>query len=224
MDMILRTVPILGAVVALVVLGLVETIWELMTAVERLDFTVEYQRRFTAFAQAWAAGAVPVAEYQWLAEKQPAMSIELGAAGYIFYQAPFRSFAVDNYPLLANVVAGLATGTAHSQELRAVSHMLVTHGGVLRDQVHRLQSTVKNPLALFQRGFQFVIGLPVLLLSWAGLLPAAAAQRTLASWPFRLVRFVLAVAGALGAVEGLIAGWPALLHQADQVLAWLRAL
>lgn len=225
MDLVLRVLPIIGAAVSFVVLGWAAVRYELHTTINQLKLTVDYHNRFMSFADAYAKGQGVPADYIWLAENQPAMSAELGGGGQLaLYQAPFGRFAAANYSLLANTVARFATQTAGPDEVRMTGHLLITHGGVLRHRIKQLESTASNPLALVLQGVQFIIQLPLLLLVWSGLMRPSSFRSALESGSFRLLRFVVALAGVVAAVMTIVRGGAAFVDQLQRLMAWLGRL
>ena len=217
-----RAVPILGGVVALMVVGLLDAIVQLRNLSARMRFAVEFQNRWVRYFEALAPGQPAGADYTWLAGHQTRMTAELGPADRIDYRAPFGQYIVSNYPALTNTLAASRSGRgADPDMITFVDHMLISWGGTLHDGHERLARELRNPVYLVGRGLRFLVSLPLLLLSWSGLLPSRSFERARGSLLFRLIQFVIAVVVAVAAVMTVVLGWSAFVAQLRAWFPWL---
>jgi len=215
-----RLLPILIALGALLVLGLIDELATLAALTRRRRFTVGYQQRWSAFARDYIAGGGGKPEdYIWLTRNQPKMSGELGAEGFTVYRAPYGAFTSNHYAILPNTLSNAPRGRAHPDEFQMVDHILITHEGALQTASENTRNELKNPIALLRRGLQFVLSLPLLLLSWSGLLSDATVQRARQSLIFRFFQAVASLAVLFSAIVTAVAGWSAFV---SQVQDWMR--
>jgi len=217
-----RLAPIVAGLLGLMVVGLIDAIAEVRNLSRRLQFTVEFQRRWGTYFGALQRGQPAEADYIWLAQHQTGMTAELGPADRIDYRPPFAGSMIPNYPALTNTLAAARGGRgAHQDMVAFVDHLLISCGGVLQDGLETVIRRMKNPVYLVGRGLRFVLSLPLLLLSWSGLLPAASVKGARDSWIFRLVQFLVAVVVALAAVMTVVIGWSAFVAQVRVWFPWI---
>jgi len=214
-----RLLPILIAIVVLLVLGAIDEIVTLAALNRRRRFTIEYQQRWDGFARDYIADRASSDDYVWLSRNQPKMSGELGPEGFIIYRAPYAQFASAHYPILPNTLSRASTSQAHPNDFPMVNHILITHEGALTTASENTRRELKNPFALLRRGLQFVLSLPLLLLSWSGLVSGATVERARRSVIFRFLQAVASVAALLSALVIVVTGWSAFVAQLQY---WIR--
>jgi hypothetical protein len=222
MQYVARVAPIVGGLLALLLLGLADMIAQLRGLAARRDFSVEFQNHWAAYFRALVQGQPAAADYAWLTGHQARMTAELGSADRIDYRAPFSQYVIQNYPALTNTLAAARTGRgAHPDMVAFVDHLLISQAGVLRDGHQSLLPKLKNPVYLIGRGLRFVLSLPLFLLSWSGLLPAARLEGARNSWLFRFVQFIVAAVVAVAAVITVVLGWSAFVVQLKAWFQWV---
>ena len=205
--------PVVIAIVVLLVLGLIDELTTVAALSRRSRSTVEYQQRWSAFARDLGLGEGNDEDYVWLTRNQPRMSGELGSEGFIVYRAPYGVFTSSHYPILPNTLSLASRNRAHPDDFRMVDHILITHEGALATAIENARHELRNPVALLRRGLQFVLSLPLLLLSWSGLLSDAVVQRARQSVIFRMVQFLASIAVVLATVVTAISGWSGFVAQ-----------
>jgi len=212
-----RLLPVIGALTVLGILGLIDAVIELRTLASRIAFTTEYERRWMTFFPGQAQQ-----DYVWLAEHQTRMTTELGPAERVTYRAPLGLYIFDDYPILTNTLANARGGRGvHPDDVNFVDHLLISWNGVLKEHHASVRSKLKNPIYLIGRGVRFLLSLPLLLLSWSGLVPPRIVDSARASLPFRFVQFIVSLILLLAGIVTLITGWSAFVTQIRAWWPWL---
>ncbi len=209
-----RIAPVAVGLIALMLLGLIDLRSELGRLSKRLQFTVDFQRRWVAYFQALQLGQQAAADYTWLAMRQPRMTSELGSADRIDYHPPGSNYVVSNYPALTNTLVAARSGQgAHPDMVALVDQLLISLGGMLQDRHESLVPKLTQPVYLVGRGLRLVVSFPLLLLWWSGLLPTGGLEGARRSWLFRLIQFLAATILLAAGVVTVVIGWSAFVAQ-----------
>jgi hypothetical protein len=206
---------IISAVVAALLLGVVQLLRELARMQDRLVFGKEYRNRFIDYANSQGADRQT---YQWLTLKAQQMQGDMGDAGvYAGFRPPFEQVVYKNYPIILNMLPrirqmmdsnefGLWRGQIH-EYVHAVDEALLRYLGPLEDSYATGKRELANPLRWFQVGVSQVLSLPLYLLALFGLMGARTIEAIQRAALFRLLTGLAALIGLAAAVAGLIVDW-----------------
>ena len=153
--------------------------------------------------------------YAWLVQRLPRMQTHLGILGIAAsYRPPFANYAFSNYQIVVNTLPELRRSLQSPFSNRValdyvaiIQECVLRHLGSLDDQQERTAQDLRNPMIWFREGIQFLLIVPALMLSWMGLITSANAVRLRASATFRLLSALVAIAGFVGAVIGIVTDW-----------------
>lgn len=221
MQYVARAAPIVGGLLAVLLIGLIDLVAELRSLGARHAFAVVFQNRWAGYFGAIAQGQPTAMDYAWLAAHQGRMTRELGGADRIDYVAPYNRYAIPNYPALTNTLAASHAQGAEPTMVALVDHLVISQVGALQERHASLLPKLWNPAYLVGRGLRFVVSLPLLVLAWVGLLPAPGLERARRSWFFRLYQFVIEAVVAVAAVMTVVLGWSAFATQLKAWFPWL---
>src|SRR2546426_10905105 len=99
--------PALLVLLGLLVVGVIDTIVELVRTFSRWRFTEIYGARFDEFVTKWDRRQYEGVADQWLNRKLTAMVTELQKGQPVLYQVPGR-FSIANYSLLTDTVTKIS--------------------------------------------------------------------------------------------------------------------
>jgi hypothetical protein len=201
-------IPVLLILLGLAVVGAVDVVIDLWNLTRGYELTIDFERRFGSCAQHGKPE-----DYLWLTQYETAMATELRGADRVQFIAPMVGNSIQNLPLLSDTMVKLRTGQADPDSLQTMNHILLRHAGGLKESHRRLLFQLINPFRLVIRGLQIVLGLPILILVWSGVLGPSTARRAQTSAGYRFVQAVVTLSLFVADVVSSVIGWPAFMHQ-----------
>jgi hypothetical protein len=195
---------------ALVLIGFVSTIWDLIVGIQDLLFTHDYRDRYrqllNGMSQKKRGVGFDPELYEWLMERVDRMQVELGIIGIMeHYRPPFENFAYKQYPILVNTLPQIrGRGGAHPNDLSMCDDLMTRHIGRARQKIRSELLRLINPLALLAEGTKFVVTLPLLLAYYSGLLKYGTYARASGS---RFTGFIIFVLTAGASIVTIVVGW-----------------
>lgn len=202
--------------VAILVLGLCLLLRRLRRATGAYKFTQSFRDQFRTYCNSQGSDH---AAYDWLIRHSNRMQKEMGPYGiYGSYKPPFANYAYSNYPIILNMLPELRThieqdfgGSLYSETIngfmRAIDEALLRYIGVLEQRRSSRRSDLLNPFLWLREGIGFILTLPLLLLSWFGILGSSMLRRIQASFPFRVLSALGGLLGLAASAMTLVLGW-----------------
>ncbi|MBI3809356.1 MAG: hypothetical protein HY284_02715 [Nitrospirae bacterium] len=199
----------------LLVVGFVRVVRRVRGIRGKKEFASEFLGRFREY---FSSGGKDYEAYSWLVHRSPKMQTDLGSVGIMaLYRPPFAQYGYRNYPIILNMLPELRREFAddfltHHSSLpneygAAIQETLVRYLGVLDDEAVQQQLELRNPLVWLREGVRFMLLLPVLTLSWVGLISAQAVGRVSTNLLFKIVAGIVTLIGVVSGIMGIILGW-----------------
>lgn len=222
-ERILIAIILAGIIIA----GFINKLIELFRLNKRRDFTVQYHNNFVEFSDNIIKnGMVDQKRYQQLMLDTNAITDELGIDGVVSeYFDPMKRMKGRNLqlflnymdevrtfmPLFGNVIAS----ERYSQYAGLCQDALLRHGGKLDNDIKSIKKALWNPISCFSEGFKWLLGLPVDILMWLGIINPAKERQVKASSVFKIISGFVTIVGFFGSIVSIVVGW-------DQFIAWIK--
>lgn len=155
--------------------------------------------------------------YIWMVHRSDKMQTQLGSGGiFAAYRPPFANYQYKHYPVVLNMLPDLRNALAErfgggsdlaNQYGATLGDTLVRHVGVLDDRGADMAKLLRNPIIWFREGVRILIGLPVSLLGWLGILSVWSVSRIIGGQVFGLLSGLVGLIGFISAIMGIILGW-----------------
>jgi hypothetical protein len=206
----------LVALLGLVVVGFARLRHRRSELVEDVKFGAEFMEHLQVF---FRSRGKDNAAYAWLTQNSLRMQRELGAFGWLTaYRRPFDSIVHNHaavittllpelYGELNNVGYSGPNEIAVAQMQQTLQEVIIRHGGLLQERDQAIVRDLRNPVIWFREGVRAVVYLPVSLLTWLGLAPAASADRVSGSFLGRFLTGVIGVVTLVAALVTIAVGW-----------------
>lgn len=145
----------------------------------------------------------------------------LGKGGYV---APFGRYKIERYEYIVNTIQKVVDGDVHSMELSTVDGILLRVIGHFEEIDNQFKKELCNPIKWFKHGVRAVLSIPVVLLSWFGIIDENQASSIQGNRVFKVVSGIFSFVGFVSAVVGLITGWNQFISIIAHLLPWATNL
>jgi hypothetical protein len=214
---------ILLALTVICSIGLIQIIKQLLTSTSEL---LAVRRFYKAFHQYYESDGTDEKTYTWLMERSQPIQWTLGEGGILsIYKPPFATGVLQNIPVIINFIPELRQafngGYSHAYNhdiAIIVDDTLLRFMGVLKFRRNHAIGLLLNPLQWLIKGIQAILGFPILLLQWTGVISTHSAGRLQEHMLFKLVTLLLTVIGVVGSIIGIIVDWERFTQLTNQIL------
>jgi hypothetical protein len=211
--MIIR-LTVLLIIVVLFIIGYVKIKNEQKAILTKIDFLIEFNNQFTNLVNSCyeVAGFLHTAGinqklYRWLSMNSNKAQRAIGAFGIGDVRGPFNSYQARNYQFIVNVLPKFQGGLPHIQEAAFVESGLLSSIGYYQEKYDTLKLEQTNPLKWFQYGVQFLLGLPIAILVWFGILSYNKLDFLEHSSIFKFTSGVIALISFFSSIVTIVTGW-----------------
>jgi len=199
------------ALVGVLVIGFVHLYKIAKTIKEQVDFLNEYRSKFVLMANKFVeSGYLRTLDhdlYNWLTRNVTTAQTVVGRFGVVDYVARFQAYKVTNYQYLVNTLAKFRERHLDQSEVTNFDDVRVRSLGFYENLFNDADKNLKNPFKWLQFGVRFLVGLPVRLLSWFGIIPEGWVSAFTSNSVFKVVSGLIALIGFTSSIVGLITGW-----------------
>ncbi|WP_421938295.1 hypothetical protein [Pedobacter sp.] len=209
----MTTFNITIAISAIALTGLITLILRHRRNVEGLNFTQSFRENYMQFVSAYHSNTFDSEKYSWLTMNVNRMQNELGVLGIMDYVAPLQRYRVPRYQLVINTLPKFRTGTIEPFDINAVDDCLLRQIGYVDERLRLSLKEMINPVIWFRSGVRAIIGLPLSVLEWIGLLQPNAVSTITHSFLYKLVTAVIALISLVSGVVTIIIGYEQTLSQ-----------
>lgn len=155
--------------------------------------------------------------YNWLIRRSTKMQKQMGGFGILAsYARAHSSRQYLNYQVILNMLPAL--NRSYAEPLSAISgtslnyaknlhECMVRYLGVLEDRQEMLFAELKNPIICFRNGVSLVVGIPVRVVGWLGLISSEVVRSILSARAFKFISGVVALIGLVSSIIGIATGW-----------------
>lgn len=197
--------------VGVLIIGFVHHYKIAKTIKEQVDFLNEYRSKFVKmgnkFIESGYQRTLDHNLYHWFTRNVTTAQTVVGRFGVAGYMAPFQAYKPTNYQYLVNTLPKFRERHSNQSELTNFEDVLVRALGFYEDLYSDANKNLKNPFKWLQFGVRFLIGLPVRLLSWFGIIPEKWVSIFTSNWAFKTISGLIALIGFISSIIGLITGW-----------------
>ena len=186
---------------------------------ERKNFTIEFNNLFVDFINDYfTSGRINQQKYAACMHDIDAIQEEVGYEGIIAdFVDPLRSVKCHNYQLFVNIMPEIRLSESMSNTgimMERVSHLaglcedaLHRHIGNLDRRIENDTKILRNPFSCFGEGIRLLIGLPIDILYWCGLIGLNNSRKARGSWVFKVLGWLVTFIGLIGSVITILLGW-----------------
>ena len=178
----------------------------------QIKFSSEFLGRFKKFVESFGRAQD---EYVWLTKNAATIQNRLGSFGtFAHYSEPFRA-NYKNFAIIVNFLpqlnhAFLEGEFDEDERFKAVSvqDCLLRHIGFLETIFEEERDELRNPFICLREGMQRVLGLPISMLQFSGLISETTFNRLINNLIVKILAAVLAILSVLANVFQVVLGWP----------------
>lgn len=213
-----RIIPIF-VMLAVIIIGFIARLMNAASLSERRDFTKTFQNTFIELVNSFfKTGRMPNDLYSKCMHDVDAIQAELGYDGVIAsYVDHLHGIKGQNYQLFVNIIPEIreAEGMVDnsimmervSQLIGTCNDALLRHVGNLDRELNKERKGIFNPFICFREGIRFIIGLPVLILYWSGIISSRTIGAARVSVIFKLISSVITIIGFISSIITILLGW-----------------
>ncbi len=204
--MMIRIYIILG-LIAILIIGYLVLRQELKAIRKDLGFISEFHSNFVAFANEYYDRRFNSNLYQWLtlnSAKSQKMCSRLFSGTLV---APFRAYVSRKHEFITNTIPKMRNGRVDEVEINTTEDILLKTVGVYQGREDNALKTAKNPFKWLQYGIRFIIGFPIQLLKWFGIISNSTFYRFTTSKLTKFVSGFVALITFIGTLITIFAGW-----------------
>ena len=213
-----RIIPIL-ITLAVIVIGFIARVVNAGDISARREFTIQFQNTFIELANSFfRTGRMPDDLYSKCIHDVDAIQAELGYDGIIAdYVDRLHGIKGQNYQLFVNIIPEIREAEGmrdNSIIMERVSQLVGTcndalqrHVGNLDRELDAEKKGIFNQFICFREGVRFIIGLPVLILYWSGIVSTRTISAARVSTIFKLVSSVITIVGLISSIITILLGW-----------------
>ena len=213
-----RIIPIL-VTLAVIIIGFIVRVINARDISARREFTIRFQNTFVELANSFfKTGRMSDELYSKCIHDVDAIQAELGYDGIIAgYVDRLHGIKGQNYQLFVNIIpeireAESVSGNSimmerASQLIGTCNDALQRHVGNLDRELEAERKGLFNPFICFREGVRFIIGLPVLILYWSGIVSTRVISTTRISSVFKFISSVITLIGLISSIITILLGW-----------------
>ena len=213
-----RIIPIL-VTLAVIIIGFIVRVINARDISARREFTIRFQNTFIELANSFfKTGRMSDELYSKCIHDVDAIQAELGYDGIIAgYVDRLHGIKGQNYQLFVNIIpeireAESVSGNSimmerASQLIGTCNDALQRHVGNLDRELEAERKGLFNPFICFREGVRFIIGLPVLILYWSGIVSTRVISTTRISSVFKFISSVITLIGLISSIITILLGW-----------------
>lgn len=219
------TLLLITVFICILALGLSTIIKRLLKYQTMLAFALSYRDYFVMLVNSWwqnydrfeRRGQIHQEAYVWLTKNVDQMQSDLGYHGKMTYVGPFQSYKITNYQILINTLPKFRNGQVEEFDINATDDALLRHIGVVEDLLVVVRKKLRNPIIWFREGFKTVLGLPVYILNWFGIISDYTTRKVITNQIFKLL-------AGIGALVTFISGLITIIQGKEQALLLMNTI
>ena len=213
-----RLIPILITLVVIIIGHIVKR-KKIKKLNEKKSLTIVFDNLFVDFINDYfRTGRINQEKYAACMHDIDAIQEEVGYEGIVAdFVDPLRSVKGHNYQLFVNIMPEIRSSESMSSNsimMERVSQLV----GLCEDALHRhvgnldrkIESATKvlwNPFSCFGEGIRMMIGIPIDILYWCGLIGITNSQRARGSWIFKVLSWLFTIIGLISSLITILLGW-----------------
>ena len=213
-----RIIPIL-VTLAVIIIGFIARVINAGNISKRREFTISFHNSFIELANDFfKTGRMSNDLYSKCIHDVDAIQAELGYDGIIAgYVDRLHGIKGQNYQLFVNIIPEIREAESMSgnsimmervfQLIGTCNDALQRHVGNLDRELEAERKGFFNPFICFREGVRFIIGLPVLILYWSGIVSTRVISTTRISSVFKFISSVITLIGLISSIITILLGW-----------------
>lgn len=209
-----RLIPIL-LTVGIILLGFVLKLHRINSYVKRRELTIIFRSIFIEMSNIFfKSGRIPTDLYTKCIHDVDAIQLELGNEGIIAdFVDRLHGIQGKNYQLFVNIIPELRTAEHmynNSVMMERLSQLvcicddaLQRHIGNLDRALENDRTWIFNPFTCFGEGVRFIIGLPIDILLWCGII----SLNKRGGWLFKAIGTIITFISLISSIITIVLGW-----------------
>lgn len=187
--------------------------------IKRIEFTISFHDAFVEMINAFLKkNKNQYDAYLKCIHDVDAIQEELGNDGIVLdYIDHLSGIKCRNYQLFVNLIPEIRAAERMRgnciimervlQLIGTCEDALQRHLGNLDRLLENEQKGRFNPFICFGEGIRYVIGLPIDILHWCGLLDSNKIERARGSWAFKIIGMIVTFVGLISSIITIVLGW-----------------
>lgn len=213
-----RLIPIL-LTVGIILVGFFYRLHRITSYVENREFTITFRNNFIEMVNGFfKSGRLPADLYAKCIHDVDAIQLELGNDGIIAdFVDRLHGIRGKNYQLFVNIIPELRAAEGMRDNIVMMERILQLvgtcddalqrHVGNIDRLLDNNRKWLFNPFTCFGEGIRFIIGLPVDVLSWCGIISSDKLGRARGSWLFKTIGMIITLVGLISSIITIVLGW-----------------
>ncbi len=186
---------------------------------ERVKFTADYHKTFIELVNVlFSTRQIDSVLYGKCIHDVDRIQTELGDEGLLAeILDPLRGIHSRNYPLLLNTLPQLRSMVSMldnsimverlNEQIRLCDDALRRHIGILENAIESELTGWLNPFSCFEKGINYIVGLPLEVLYWCGILSLHNNRTIHGNIIFKGISKIVTLLGLIGSVITIGLGW-----------------
>lgn len=204
---------VVGLVICIALYGLLRIYWDTQTISDRHNFALEFLGQLRTYLDSRGRD---MKTYSWLISRSNKMQNQMGSQGIMgSYKPPYQNYMIKNYPIILNMLPELRKSieddilsrSLADQYANALQEALVRYIGTVEDILEEERREMQNPVIWLREGIRGIISIPMLILSWLGVISETTAFNISSSFFFRILAGLVATVGFVSAIVTIALGW-----------------
>lgn len=213
-----RLIPVL-VTIGIVLIGFIYRATTINSLNKRREFTVSFRNSFIELVNTFfKSGKLSNQEYIKCIHDIDAIQEELGDDGVIaHFIDQSHGMQGHNYQLFMNIIPEMRSAermTDNDIVMERISQLigmcddsLLRHVGNIERKLDAERRGLFNPISCFGEGVRFIVGLPIDILSWCGLIRTSRIDSVRGSWLFKILSGIVTLIGLVGSIITIALGW-----------------
>lgn len=214
------TAFIILGILAVFIIGFVKVYNRHSRVIKNIVFASEYRSKFADFSKKYfktyerrsRSGNFDYELYVWLTKNVSKIQNNIGSFGVVKYKPEFQ-----NYKIIINTIPKFRNGHIKSFDVEIVDDCLLRYIGHLEEDLKETQKDLRNPIVWFREGFKEIMSIPILILSWFGIISNQTVNSINNSLIYKVISGLIALITLVSSVVTIIVGY-------DQTIEFVNRL
>lgn len=183
--------------------------------IKKICFANEYRNKFIEFSTKYFAnydrwncsGNLDSELYDWLTMNVIKIQNYVGSFGKISYKPAYQNYYINEYQAIINTIPKFRESKIERVDAGAVNDCLLRYIGYMVDQSETTKKNLKNPIIWFRFGVLEILGVPIFVLSWFGIISNKTVNFVKDSLIYKLISGLIALVAFISGVVTIIVGY-----------------
>jgi hypothetical protein len=220
------TLLIIASILFVLFVGFFQIFNKHLNIAKKRNFSEEYRNKFLEFSNRYfetynrwtRSGKFDGDQYMWLTMNVSKIQDYVGNFGVMTYRPAFENYLINKYQIIINTIPKFREGRVHSSEVGAVDDCLLRFIGYLEEIRLETLKHLKNPIIWFREGFREILSIPILILSWFGIISNRTVDYIKNSLVYKVFAGLTAMVTFISCIVTIIVGYDQTLKFISEIL------